>query len=42
MFIPEGEALTFGEMAPEDKHAISHRAEAFARLIAACLPPAGR
>lgn len=42
IFVACGHALTFGEMAPEDKHAISHRAEAFARLIAACLPPAGR
>jgi XTP/dITP diphosphohydrolase len=35
MFLPEGGALTFGEMAPDDKHAISHRARAFAKLIAA-------
>ncbi len=32
MFEPEGEALTFGEMAPDDKHAMSHRARAFAGL----------
>jgi len=38
MFIPEGSAETFGEMAPEAKHAISHRARAFALLSAACLP----
>ncbi|MBR0656352.1 non-canonical purine NTP pyrophosphatase [Plastoroseomonas arctica] len=38
MFIPEGSAETFGEMAPEAKHAISHRARAFALLRAACLP----
>lgn len=39
MFLPDdGSAcgLTFGEMKPEDKHAISHRAVAFRKLIAAC------
>jgi XTP/dITP diphosphohydrolase len=35
MFQPDGSALTFGEMAPAAKHAISHRARAFAKLIAA-------
>lgn len=35
-FLPDGSALTFGEMAPEAKHAISHRAHAFRQLIAAC------
>lgn len=38
MFVPDGHAETFGEMAPEAKHAISHRAQAFALLQAACLP----
>jgi XTP/dITP diphosphohydrolase len=38
MFVPEGGAETFGEMAPEAKHAISHRARAFVRLVAACMP----
>lgn len=38
MFIPDGQAETFGEMVPEAKHAISHRARAFALLQAACLP----
>lgn len=37
MFVPEGESLTFGEMEPEAKHAISHRARAFARFVRACL-----
>ncbi|MSP67292.1 MAG: RdgB/HAM1 family non-canonical purine NTP pyrophosphatase [Alphaproteobacteria bacterium] len=37
MFLPQGGAETFGEMAPEAKHAISHRARAFARLVTACL-----
>ena len=38
IFQPDGYDLTFGEMAPEDKHAISHRAEAFRLLVDACLP----
>ncbi|MET0482733.1 MAG: RdgB/HAM1 family non-canonical purine NTP pyrophosphatase [Aestuariivirgaceae bacterium] len=32
MFQPDGAPLTFGEMAPDDKHAMSHRARAFAGL----------
>ena len=36
MFQPTGHDVTFGEMAPADKHRISHRAEAFRRLIARC------
>jgi XTP/dITP diphosphohydrolase len=40
MFLPDGAALTFGEMAPAEKHAHNHRARAFALLAAACLPPA--
>lgn len=36
MFQPDGHAETFGEMAPEAKHAISHRARAFARLTKQC------
>lgn len=35
IFIPQGGALTFGEMDPADKDAISHRARAFAKLKAA-------
>ncbi|GIX09873.1 non-canonical purine NTP pyrophosphatase [Elioraea sp.] len=34
MFLPDGEVETFGEMAPARKHAISHRARAFAALRA--------
>src|SRR5262245_14750756 len=30
MFVAEGQKLTFGEMEPDAKHAISHRARAFA------------
>ncbi|MDX1484106.1 MAG: RdgB/HAM1 family non-canonical purine NTP pyrophosphatase [Alphaproteobacteria bacterium] len=37
IFIADGETLTFGEMEPEAKHAISHRADAFAKLIDRCL-----
>jgi XTP/dITP diphosphohydrolase len=36
MFLPEGSRLTFGEMEADAKHAISHRARAFARLVDAC------
>ncbi len=34
IFQPEGHTTTFGEMDPGAKHAISHRADAFARLKA--------
>ncbi len=34
VFVPAGHAETFGEMDPAAKHAISHRADAFARLVA--------
>ena len=37
MFVPDGFDLTFGEMEPELKHRISHRARAFAKLAAALL-----
>jgi XTP/dITP diphosphohydrolase len=30
VFVPEGETRTFAEMEPEEKHAIDHRARAFA------------
>ena len=36
MFVPAGGALTFGEMEPGAKHRISHRADAFRKLVAAC------
>jgi XTP/dITP diphosphohydrolase len=35
MFLADGEELTFGEMEPDAKHAISHRARAFALFVAA-------
>jgi XTP/dITP diphosphohydrolase len=37
MFQPIGYDITFGEMDPAEKHAISHRADAFRQLVAACL-----
>jgi XTP/dITP diphosphohydrolase len=37
MFVPEGGLETFGEMEPAEKHKISHRAVAFAKLIDGCL-----
>jgi len=37
VFIPQGSTLTFGEMAPADKDAISHRTLAFEKLKAALL-----
>lgn len=37
IFCPDGSAYTFGEMEPEQKHAASHRARAFAQLTKACL-----
>ncbi len=36
IFLPSGEAETFGEMDQERKHAMSHRANAFRKLIAEC------
>jgi XTP/dITP diphosphohydrolase len=35
LFVPAGHDQTFGEMDPEAKHDISHRADAFAKLVAA-------
>jgi len=36
IFVPEGYELTFGEMDPQAKHDISHRADAFRQLVDAC------
>lgn len=36
IFLPVGHALTFGEMEPEQKHGMSHRARAFKQLVDAC------
>ncbi len=42
MFVADGESLTFGEMEPAAKHAISHRARAFGQFAGACLEGKGR
>ena len=39
MFQPDGYTHTFGEMDPEQKHKISHRANAFRKLVAASFKP---
>ena len=36
IFQPDGYQMSFGEMDPDAKHAISHRADAFAQLLARC------
>ena len=36
IFVPLGHECTFGEMDPIHKHAMSHRADAFRKLVAAC------
>lgn len=36
IFLPEGETETFGEMDQGKKHRMSHRADAFRKLIAGC------
>ena len=35
VFVPRGGTQTFAELDPEEKHRISHRADAFAKLVAA-------
>ena len=37
MFVPDGFEQTFGEMEPDAKHRLSHRARAFEIFAAACL-----
>ncbi len=37
IFVADGETVTFAEMEPERKHAMSHRANAFDRLVQAIL-----
>lgn len=34
VFVPTGNTLTYAEIDPAEKHAISHRADAFAKLVA--------
>ena len=36
MFLPAGGEATFGEIEPAEKHRISHRARAFAKLVEGC------
>lgn len=36
IFMPDGESMTFGEMDPAKKHEMSHRADAFQKLVSAC------
>ena len=36
VFQPDGETRTFAEMDPAEKHAMSHRAVAFAKLVEGC------
>lgn len=38
IFQPDGFAQTFGEMDRWEKNRLSHRADAFAKLVAACFP----
>lgn len=37
MFVADGMSATFGEIEPAAKHAVSHRARAFEKLVATCL-----
>ncbi len=39
IFLPAGGSATYGEIDPAEKHAVSHRAQAFAQLMAACFRP---
>ena len=36
VFLPDGETETFGQMDPVKKHGMSHRANAFRKLVAGC------
>jgi XTP/dITP diphosphohydrolase len=37
VFVADGMTQTFGEITPETKYAVSHRARAFEKLVTACL-----
>ena len=39
IFVPKDHNKTFAEIDPQDKHAMSHRANAFKLLVAACFAP---
>ncbi|MDF1873629.1 RdgB/HAM1 family non-canonical purine NTP pyrophosphatase [Vannielia sp.] len=36
MFVPDGHKLTFGEMTPEEKAPLTHRNDAFQKLVVGC------
>lgn len=36
MFVPDGYTKTFGEMSPEEKLPLTHRTDAFKKLVAGC------
>lgn len=36
IFVPAGDTRSFGEIDPDEKHRMSHRARAFEKLVAAC------
>jgi XTP/dITP diphosphohydrolase len=36
IFVPDGYDMTFGEIDPDEKHRISHRARAFEKLVQEC------
>jgi XTP/dITP diphosphohydrolase len=39
IFVPEGHRYSFGEMDPEAKHAMSHRARAFVKFVESAIAP---
>jgi len=39
IFQPDGHDISFGQMDPAAKHAMSHRADAFRQLISRCFAP---
>lgn len=41
VFMPDGEEITFGEMDPIKKHGMSHRADAFAKMLKGALASDG-
>lgn len=41
VFVPGGHDITFGEMEPAAKNAITHRSRAFEKLVAACFQGCG-
>lgn len=41
VFVADGRTITFGEMDPDEKHTISHRADAFRQLVSACFDGPG-